>query len=116
MSRTMAATTVLLGMGLMLGGCTAYDAAANTLPHAYLAEAQQAAQAHDAAATLAALDRAEYGWHGANTPYGNPVYNTDPDVPREIGRAREAVQMQRWADADYYIGVALTRPSTLTPN
>ena len=98
-----------------VAGCALTPAEQATLPHTYLEQALHAADARDAPRTIAALDQAEAAWEGANTPYGNPQIVTDPDVLREIARARQSVQMQRWDDARYYIGAALTHPSTINP-
>lgn len=108
--------TLLAALALALGGCAGTPAEQATLPHAYLEQAMKAAEARDTPRTLAALDQAERAWVGANTPYGNPQIVSDPDVLREIGRARQSVQMQRWGDARYYIGTALTHPSTINPD
>ena len=85
------------------------------LPHAYLEQARDAALAHDAARATAALNKAEQAWEGVNTPYGNAQTIIDPEAVREIGRARQSVEMRRWDDALYYIDGALTHPSTILP-
>lgn len=114
--RRIAAAVLLAGLALAAAGCSLTAAEQATLPHTYLEQARHAADARDAAGTIAALDKAQSAWEGANTPYGNPQVVVDPDVLREIARARQSVQMQRWGDAQYYIGAALSHPSTINPD
>jgi hypothetical protein len=99
----------------VLSACAPEAIEGSALPHAYLEQAKQAAEKRDAPRTLAALDRAEQAWEGANTPYGNPEIDADPEALRAIARARQSVEMHRWDDALYYIDAALTHPSTLLP-
>ncbi len=110
-----AVAIILLGIAVAAPGCTLTPEQQAHLPHTYLEQARAAAAAHDAPGTLTALDEAENAWEGVNTPYGNPMVINDPEVPREIGRARQSVQMGRWGDALYYIDTALTHPSTIIP-
>lgn len=113
-SRLLAA--LVIGAGIALSGCaSSYEAQQAALPHAYLKQARQAAQAHDAPKALAALDAAEKAWMGNNTNYGSPEITFDPEAEREIARARQSVQMQLWNDAIYYIDTAMTHPSTILP-
>lgn len=102
-----------VGLIVLLSGCGAYFAQQNTLPHAYLEQAREAAQAHDAARTLAALEQAE----GASvlTSSGRTSMNYDTQTLRQIDEARQSVAMQRWGDALYYINTALTDPETIEP-
>jgi hypothetical protein len=100
----------------VLASCSSYDAEEASLPHTLLNQALQAVQAHDSEKALDALNKAENAWLGTNVPFSDAFFNFDPEAMREMGRARQSIQMQRWADAEYYIRTAMTHPSTLTPN
>lgn len=82
---------------------------------AYLKKAQVAVQAHDATTAVANLNQAETAWLGGATPYRDPQIDIDPEALREVARARQAVQMGLWGDADYYVRTAMTHPSTIAP-
>jgi hypothetical protein len=108
----LAAASVLVMAALGAVGC-ALDM--TNLPITYLKQAKVAVQHHDAAAATAAINEAENRWLGSNTPYGNPNVPSDPEALREMGRARQAIAMGRWGDAEYYVNTAMTHPSMLTP-
>ncbi len=100
----------------VLASCASYDAQQASLPHTLLTQALQAVKAHDSDKALDALNKAENAWLGTNVPFSDAFFNFDPEAMREMGRARESIQMQRWDDAEYYIRTAMEHPSTLTPN
>jgi hypothetical protein len=102
--------TAMLCGGLGAAAC-AVDPA--RLPKTYLLQAQQAVQARNAPATLAALDQAQSLWLSANYPA--PFFQYDPEALRDIGNARAAVQMGRWGDAEYYVRTAIAQPSVVRP-
>jgi hypothetical protein len=102
---------VLLAAGLGVAACGQND----LLAQAYLRQAQTAIAEHRQTAAIAAIDRAESVWLGRNTVRGYSVVPVEPEVLREMARAKESVQMQNWDDASYYIASALTHPSILTP-
>jgi hypothetical protein len=114
---TYRAVPVWLAGGLCLApaACTLVHEDAAGEPHTYLEQAKQAAAAHDAPRTIAALNEAERLWVANNGSYGNPAIDTPAEVLTQIFRARQAVQMGRWSDANYYIAAALTHPSTIIP-
>lgn len=114
--RALVIPAAVLSLGLFVSACSSYYAEWDTLPHAYLLQAKQAAERHDTAKTLAALNQAENVYLGTSPrPYRNPVLSYDTEAVVEMGQARLAVQMQRWDDALYYINTAITHPSTLIP-
>jgi hypothetical protein len=102
---------VLLVAGLGAAACGHNDLLAQT----YLRQAQTAIAQHQKTEAIAALNSAESVWLGRNTVRGYFVVPVEPDVLREMARAKESVQMQNWDDAKYYIAAALTHPSILTP-
>lgn len=115
MGRSRLLAALGLGIGLALSGCASYEAQQATLPHAYLEQALQAVHEHDRTKALAALNQAENAWLGRNIPFTDAFFTFDPEAMREMGRARQSIEMGRWDDADYYIRTALTHPSTITP-
>ena len=81
----------------------------------YLQQARQAVLARQATPALAALDQAQSIWIYQQTPVRPPGVSVEPEVLREMARARQAVEMGRWHDAAYYINAALTDPTVLGP-
>jgi len=114
--RSMMMATMLLAGVAALAGCASLTAENPNTPHPYLVAALKAVQQRDATAALADIDRAESMWIGTNVPFSDAMFGFDPDAMRDMARARQSVQMQRWADADYYIRTALTHPSVVMPN
>jgi hypothetical protein len=108
-------TAVPLACGIAVAGCASLTADQSNTARPYLLRALAAVQRQDAAVALAQLAEAESVWLGSNTPYGNPFIVSDPEALREMGRARQSVQMGRWGDAAYYVRAALTHPSTVIP-
>ena len=106
---------VSLACVLALGACSQLFAEQPDLPHYYLKQALVAVQAHDSTTALANIAKAEQLWIGGNIPYQNPIIEFDPDAMREMARARQSVQMQRWGDAEYYVRTAMRHPSTVSP-
>jgi hypothetical protein len=106
-------TLCIVAAGLFLSGCAIGLAPSPTSAQAYLRQAQSAIAARDAGTALAALDRAESIWSAGNAQYRNPFTSSAPDVLRQMGQARTAVQMQRWNDAARLIDAAARDPSTL---
>ncbi len=105
--RTVSAAAAVFGVGVGLTACASYSAPGGDQSFAYLQRAQAAAEAHDAAAALAALNGAESAWLLIDTPRSNPcMYNAAPEL-RAIGNARASVQQAQWRDAEHYIGTAL---------
>ena len=102
----------VLGVALGVAGC---DIDTTNVPLAYLKQAKVAVEHRDAAAATAALDHAEGQWLDRNTPYGDPFFTLEPEALREMGRARQAIAMGRWGDAEYYVAAAMTHPTMLTP-
>jgi hypothetical protein len=102
-------------LAVAVAGCVSYTAQQAQLPQAYLQNALAAVKARDANTAIAQINLAETTWLGANTPYGDPQIDIDPEALREIGRARQSVEMGRWGDAEYYVRTALTHPSTIQP-
>jgi hypothetical protein len=100
-------------LGLLLSACAAYFAQESTLPHAYLEQARAAAEAHDAAKALTALDEADRA--SVTAPSGRSISSYNPATLQDIARARQSVTLGRWGDATYYIETALSDPSTLLP-
>ncbi len=100
-------------LGVLLSACAGYFAHESGLAHAYLEQARAAAEAHDAAKTLAALNQANQA--SVTSPSGRARSNYSPTTLREITEARQSVALGRWDDAIYYINTALTDPSTLLP-
>lgn len=115
MRRILATTAMLCSVALTGAGCASLTTEQPTLPHYWLKQALAAAQAHDSPTALADIAKAESLWQGSNIPYSNPMFQFDPDAMREMARARQSVEMQRWGDAVYYIRTAMTHPSTVTP-
>lgn len=111
MRRSLLAAMLLSG-GLAVSAC-AVDPA--RLPKTYLLQAKEAVKAHDAPRAMAALDHAESLWLSANYPAPGPFLGYDPTALRNMGAARQAVRMERWGDADYYIRTAIAQPSVVTP-
>ncbi len=99
-----------------LAGCASLTAENPNTPHPYLVAALKAVQQRDATAALADIDKAESIWIGTNVPFSDAMFGFDPDAMRDMARARQSVQMQRWADAEYYVRTALTHPSVVMPN
>ena len=108
MVRKVGTAAVLLGIGLGATACASSSAPGGGQSLAYLQRAQAAAQIHDTAATLAALDGAESAWLNVYGATGNPCMFYEAEELRAIGNARAAVQQARWRDVAYYIGTALT--------
>lgn len=116
MIRTSAVACLLAAFVVGPGGCASYANQQGELPMAYLQQAQQAVAVRNADKAISDLDAAESAWLGANYPYGNPTeLVTDPEALRDIARARQAVQMQLWGDAAYYVTTAMTHPSAIQP-
>ena len=109
----------LLAAGLALAGCGALGSQNTEYgpinPRQELQAARQAVQAQDGTKAIDALNLAERDWLGRNNSIGNPELAQEPVVLREIGNARDAVRLQRWGDAIYYIDAALTHPSADIP-
>ena len=114
--RSVSLVSMLLGGAAALSGCASLAAEEANTPKPYLEQALKAVQQRDATAALADLNRAESMWIGSNVPFSDAFFGFDPDAMREMARARQSVQMQRWGDAEYYIRTALTHPSVVTPN
>lgn len=106
---------MLIGSALALAGCASLTAENPNLPHYWLEQALVAVKARDAKTALADIDKAEALWEGSNIPFTNTQFQFDPDAMREMARARQAVQMGQWGDAEYYVRTAATHPSTVTP-
>jgi hypothetical protein len=102
-------------ISLSLAGCASYGAQQDELPMAYLQKAMVAVKARNAEAAIAQIDQAETAWLGANYPHGAAEITIDPDAVRDIGRARQAVQLGLWGDAEYYVRTAMTHPSAIQP-
>lgn len=116
MFRPVMMASMLLAGAVALAGCATMTADNPNTPRPYLVAALKAVEQRDATAALADIDRAELMWIGTNVPFSDPFLGFDPDAMRNMARARQSVQMQRWADADYYLRTALTHPSVVTPN
>lgn len=108
-------SVLLLGGSLGLAGCAALAAQEANTPRPYLVKALAATQRHDSAEAIAELNKAESLWISGNVPFSSPFFEFDPDAMRNMARARQAIEMQRWGDAEYYIRTALTHPSVVTP-
>ena len=106
---------VLAGIAVGLGGCASYEAQKDILPMAYLQKAQKAVQARNTDLAVAELNQAETAWLGANYPHRDPLIVIDMDALRDVGRARQSVQMGLWSDAEYYVKTAMTHPSAIQP-
>ncbi len=115
-SRSVVLAAILLGGSVALAGCASLVADQSNTPRPYLVQALHAVQQRDAPSALADLNKAESLWIGANVPFSDVTFGFDPDAMREMARARQSVQMERWGDAEYYIRTALTHPSVVTPN
>jgi hypothetical protein len=102
-------------LGLSVAACASYMSQQDELAMAYLKKAQAAVAARDATTAIANLNQAETAWLGGATPYRDPQINIDPEALREVARARQAVEMGLWSDADYYVRTAMTHPSTIAP-
>jgi hypothetical protein len=89
--------------------------ALNPLTRVYLEQARGAIERRESAQAIQALGCAESLWVSRNTPFSTPFFNFDPTALRAMARARQAIEMDRWDDARYYVGVALRDPSILTP-
>lgn len=109
----------LLAAGLALAGCGALGSQNTEYgpinPKQELQAAREAVQARDGTKAIGALNLAERDWLGRNNAIGNPELAQEPVVLREIGNARDAVRLQRWDDAMYYIDAALTHRSADIP-
>ncbi len=112
MFRSLRSALVLSGIALLGAGCGLDQ---TDVPLAYLKQAKLAVQKHDAAAATSAINSAENEWLGRNTPYGTYYLPIEPEALREMGRALQAISMQRWDDAEYYVTTAMTHPSMQTP-
>ncbi len=102
---------MLLCAGLGVSACVLNP---DRLPRTYLLQARQAVRAHDAPAALAALNQAESLWLNGNRPSSAP-FGFDPEALRDMGRARQSVQMGRWGDAEYYVRTAIAQPTVIVP-
>lgn len=98
-----------------LGAAACATDAGAPLTKVYLEQARAAVQARDAGTALAALNQAQSIWISRNVPFTNAFFQFDPAAMRAIARAQQSVQMQNWRDASYYVNVALSDPSILTP-
>lgn len=108
-----AGALAILGIGLVVSACGITLAPSPTSAQVQLQQARQAVAARDAAAAMAALDRAENIWLSANTFSRNPFVSPAPDVLREMGQARSALRLRRWDDAARLIDAAMRDPTTL---
>lgn len=115
MSRRSTLAALLLGSALGLAACAQLTADQPDLPNYWLKQALAAVQARDAKTALADINQAESLWIGSNVPFTNTMFVFDPEAMRNMGRARQSVEMQRWDDAEYYLRTAITHPSTVTP-
>ncbi len=102
-------------IALSVGGCASYMSQQDELAMAYLKKAKAAVAERDANTAIANLNQAETAWLGGATPYRDPQIDIDPEALREVARARQAVQMGLWGDAEYYVRTAMTHPSTIAP-
>ena len=113
MRKTLFASAALLGVAL-----AAPVAVQAATPDDYLAQALQYVQQHHQKRAVTAIDNAETILLEPPTPYefrSTRDLPGEPDVIRDFGRAREAVQQGNWADARYYIGAAMSHPSASLP-
>ncbi len=116
MFRRMAMVAILLAGVAAQAGCASLTADNPNTARPYLVAALKAVQQHDAPTALAQIDKAESIWIGVNVPFSSPFFEFDPDAMRNMARARQSVEMRRWADAEYYVRTALTHPSVVMPN
>lgn len=99
-------------LGLMIAG---QAFAQGMTPEQYLSQAKQAVQQHHTLTALTAINNAENELlksGAAEEDRGaRDTGKADPGVIRQIGRAREAVQMHHWKQAETYINEAMSHPS-----
>lgn len=113
MRMTLFASAALLGVALAVPAV-----AAGATPDDYLAQALRYIQLHQQSQAAAAVDTAENVLLEPPTPYefrGTRRLPGEPQVIRDVGRAREAIQERRRNDAEYYIDAAMSHPSAHLP-
>ena len=113
MRKTLFALAALSGVALAMPAL-----AEGITPDTYLSQALRFVQQHRQHQAVAAVDNAENVLLEPPTPY--EFHSTrdlpgEPEVIRQFGRAREAIQERRWSDAEYYIRAAMTHPSADLP-
>ncbi len=98
--------------GLMMAG-KAF--AQGMTPEQYLSQARQAVQQHRTMTALTAINNAENELLKSGVADedrgARDVGKAEPAVIRQMARAREAVQMHHWKQAETYLSDAMAHPS-----
>jgi hypothetical protein len=105
----------IFAAGTLLGFALAWPALAQgSSPEQFLMQARTAVQAHHAMTALMAVNNAENELlrSGAAEEQRSTRDVGEPEVIRQIGRAREAIQQRHWQQAETYINDAMSHPST----
>lgn len=113
MRKTLFASAAVIGLALAVPAV-----AEQTTPDQYLSQALQYVQQHQALPAIAAVNNAEIVLLEPPTPYefhGARALPGSPQVVRDIGHAREAIQLGNWGQAEHYIYAAMSHPSASLP-
>jgi hypothetical protein len=108
MRRMLFASATALGVAFVAAGL-----AQAASPDDYLMQARQAVRAHHALTALMAVNNAENELlrSGAAEEQRSTRDVGEPEVIRQMARAREAIQGRHWQQAETYINDAMTHPS-----
>ena len=113
MRKTLFASAALIGLALAVPAV-----AQETTPDQYLSQALQYVAQHQTAQAIAAVNSAENVLLEPPTPYEFHAARAlpgEPPVVRNMGEAREAIQLGNWGQAEHYIHAAMSHPSASLP-
>ncbi len=113
MRKTLFASAALFGLALAMPAV-----AEEMTPDQYLSQALQAIAQHETAQALTAVNNAENVLLEPPTPYMSHATRAlpgEPPVVRNLGEAREAIQLGHWGQAEHYVHAAMSHPSASWP-
>ncbi len=114
-------SAALLSVCLAVAACAQWPTPggsqqAGTGPRELLAQARRAVQEHQQEAAYAAVDQAQTVWNQRNAAWAsNAFFSAEPAEARQMAFAKQAIQLQQWDFADYYIKTAMRGPLMVTP-
>ena len=119
MNKIVLSAVALLSMGMVAAACaaqTSQSQSSQSMPLPLLAQARTAVEQHQQQQAYQLVDHAQDVWEKNNGAWNwNPYLASEPDELRQMARAKQAIQMQNWKAAEYYIDAAATAPTMVTP-